>query len=152
MKNIEGLKNELIKLSEKRNGRVVIPICVDFDSTMVNSDYPNIVCENDNCSEILKRWANEYNVGIILDTLRGGDDLQIAVDWCNDKEIPLYGVGSNPIQNNFVFSNKSYGIFSIDDRNIGCPLKESFGKYVVDWEKIVEILEPKLKKLSEMLR
>lgn len=149
MKNIEGLKNELNKLSEKRNGKNIIPICVDFDSTMVNSDYPNVISENDNCSEILKRWTNDYNVGVILDTLRGGDDLQIAVDWCNSKEIPLYGIGSNPTQTKFVFSNKSYGIFSIDDRNIGCPLKESLGKYVVDWEKIVEILEPILIELNK---
>lgn len=149
MKNIEGLKKELSKLSEYRNGKIIIPICVDFDSTMVNSDYPNVISENSNCSEILKRWAKEYNVGIILDTLRGGDDLQIAIDWCNSHEIPLYGVGSNPHQSKFVFSNKSYGIFSIDDRNIGCPLKENLGKYVVDWEKIVEILEPILIELNK---
>ena len=111
MKNVKGLKEELEKLSEYKNGKLVIPICVDFDSTMVNSKYPHVISENDNCSEILKRWADDYNVGIILDTLRGGDDLKIAVEWCNSKGIPLYGVGSNPNQSNFVFSNKSYGIF-----------------------------------------
>lgn len=148
MKNAKGLKEELEKLSEYKNGKLVIPICVDFDSTMVNSQYPHVISENDNCSEILKRWVNEYNVGIILDTLRGGDDLKIAVEWCNSKGIPLYGVGSNPNQSNFVFSNKSYGIFSIDDRNIGCPLKESMGKQVVDWSKIVEMLEPILIELN----
>ncbi len=149
MKNIIGIKNELDKLSERINGKLVIPICVDFDSTMVNSDYPNVISENDNCSEILKRWHKDYNVGIILDTLRGGNDLQIAIDWCESKGIPLYGIGKNPHQVNFVFSNKSYGIFSIDDRNIGCPLKESLGKYVVDWDKIVDILEPILIELNK---
>lgn len=149
MKNIEGLKEELSKLSEIQNGKMIIPICVDFDSTMVNSKYPLVVSENDNCSEILKRWIKDYNVGVILDTLRGGEDLEIAINWCKEKGIELYGIGKNPNQTKFVFSNKSYGIFSIDDRNIGCPLKESMGKYVVDWEKIIEILEPILIELNK---
>lgn len=149
MKNIDGLKEELNKLSETKNGKLIIPICVDFDSTMVNSNYPEIISENDNCSEILKRWIKEYNVGIILDTLRGGEDLEMAINWCNEKGIELYGVGKNPNQTNFVFSNKSYGIFSIDDRNIGCPLKGSLGKFVVDWKKIIEILEPILIELNK---
>ncbi|MBR6516947.1 MAG: hypothetical protein IKT40_08955 [Bacilli bacterium] len=149
MKNIEGIKNELEKLSERIDGKLIIPICVDFDSTMVNSAYPNIISENDGCSTILKRWIKEYNVGVILDTLRGGEDLKMAVEWCESKGIPLYGVGKNPNQSKFVFSNKIYGIFSIDDRNIGCPLKESLGKMVVDWEKIVEILEPILIELNK---
>ena len=70
MKSIDGLKLELETLSEMRNSKSIIPICVDFDSTMVLSDYPYVKRENGNCSEILKRWVEEYNVGIILNTMR----------------------------------------------------------------------------------
>ena len=67
-----------------------------------------------------------------------------------EKEIPLYGIGENPTQKNWTNSNKAYGIFNIDDINVGCPLKFEDGKYLVDWDKIVEILEPKLKELNEL--
>lgn len=42
------------------------------------------------------------------------------------------------------------GILSIDDINVGCPLIFENGKYLVDWDEIVKILEPKLKELSEL--
>ena len=150
MKNIEETKIELEKLSEMKNNKSIIPILVDFDSTMVLSDYPFIKKENGNCSEILKRWVNEYNVGIILNTMRSGEHLDIALEWIKSKDIPLYGVGENPTQSLWTSSNKPYGIFSIDDINVGCPLRYEGGKYLVDWDKIVEILEPKLKTLSEL--
>ena len=151
MKTIEGLKNELDKLSEKMNGKNIIPICVDFDSTMVLSQYPNIICENGNCSEILKRWTKDYNVGIILNTMRSDDELKIALDWINEKKIPLYGIGENPTQKKWTNSTKCYGILSIDDINVGCPLifNEQYQKYLVDWDKIVEMVEPILIKLNE---
>ena len=148
MKSIDGLKLELETLSEMRNSKSIIPICVDFDSTMVLSDYPYVKRENGNCSEILKRWVKEYNVGIILNTMRSDDHLQIALDWIKEKGIPLYGIGENPTQKNWTNSNKAYGVFNIDDINVGCPLKFEDGKYLVDWDKIVEILEPKLKELN----
>jgi hypothetical protein len=150
MKDIEGTKEELKVLSEMKNNKNIIPILVDFDSTMVLSDYPYIKKENGNCSEILKRWVNEYNVGIILNTMRSDEHLQIALDWIESKGIPLYGVGENPTQKYWTNSNKPYGIFSIDDINVGCPLRREEDKYLVDWDKIVELLEPKLKTLSEL--
>lgn len=148
MKCVEEFKKELKVLSEMRNDKSIIPICVDFDSTMVLSDYPYVIRENGNCSEILKRWVEEYNVGIILNTMRSDDHLQIALDWIKEKGIPLYGIGENPTQKKWTNSNKAYGVFNIDDINVGCPLKFEDGKYLVDWDKIVELLEPKLKELN----
>lgn len=108
MKDIEGTKEELKVLSEMKNDKNIIPILVDFDSTMVLSDYPYIKKENGNCSEILKRWVNEYNVGIILNTMRSDEHLQIALDWIESKGIPLYGIGENPTQNVWSNSRKPY--------------------------------------------
>lgn len=150
MKTIDGTKDELKRLSEMKNNKTIIPILVDFDSTMVLSDYPYIIKENGNCSEILKRWVKEYNVGIILNTMRSDEHLQIALDWIKEKEIPLYGIGENPMQKLWTNSRKSYGVLNIDDINVGCPLRYEGGKYLVDWNKIVELLEPKLKTLSEL--
>ena len=108
MKTIFGTKDELNRLSEMKNNKPIIPILVDFDSTMVLSDYPYVIRENGNCSEILKRWVKDYNVGIILNTMRSDEHLQIALDWIKEKEIPLYGIGENPTQKLWSSSRKAY--------------------------------------------
>lgn len=149
IKHIERLKQELIEISEMQNNKPIIPICVDFDGTVVTHEYPLIGQENDNCSEILKRWINEYNVGIILDTMRSGDTLKEAIKWFEERGVPLYGIGKHPTQNKWTESNKSYGIFSIDDRNVGVPMKYDLGIGRVDWQRVCDILEPKLKELNK---
>lgn len=147
MKNISGIIRELTALSEDK----IIPISVDFDSTVVISQYPNIGMDNGNVVSILKRWIEEYNVGIILYTMRDGKSLEEAVNWFKEREIPLYGIGENPTQHNWTTSRKCYSIFCIDDHNIGVPLindKEN-GKLYVDWDKVNDIVEPMLKEIKE---
>ena len=131
------------------NQKPIIPICVDFDGTVVTHKYPLIGEENDNCSEILKRWIRDYNVGIILDTMRSGETLNQAVEWFNERNVPLYGVGKHPTQTKWTESNKSYGIFSIDDRNGGVPMKYGLGIGRVGWGRVCGILEAKLKELAK---
>ena len=127
-----------------------ISIALDFDGTVVEHDYPYIGKENGNCSEILKRWVKEYNVEIILDTMRGGKMLQDALKWFNDREVPIFSVGKHPIQESWTDSTKAYALFSIDDRNVGCPVKyDGKKRYMVDWEKVCEILEPILKRINK---
>ena len=42
------------------------------------------------------------------------------------------------------------GILSIDDINVGCPLRYEDNKYLVDWIEIKKIVEPILKKLNDI--
>jgi hypothetical protein len=126
-----------------------ITIALDFDGTVVEHEYPYIGKENDNCSEILRRWVNEYNVGLILDTMRGDKELTEAIEWFKERNIHLYGVQEHPTQKNWTKSTKAYAHYSIDDRNVGCPLHNEFGKRGrVNWDKIVEIFEPVLKQYN----
>lgn len=147
MKNISGIIRELKYLSKDK----IIPISVDFDSTVVISQYPNIGKDNGNCVAILKRWVEQYNVGIILYTMRDGKQLEEAVNWFNERNIPLYGVQYEPNQHTWCSSNKCWSIFSIDDHNVGVPLinDEESDKLCVDWEKVNELLEPILIKINE---
>ena len=127
-----------------------ITVCVDFDGTMVQHEYPDIGKETEGCVETLKRWVDEYNVGIILDTMRSGDSLDEAVAWCKEKGIKLYGISKDPEQEKWTDSPKAYAPFSIDDRNVGCPLV--YGKSrrpYVNWYKIVEIFEPVIKMFAK---
>ena len=114
-----------------------LPICVDFDSTMIITDkYPNIIGENKPCVKVMKKWI-ENGVGIILWTIRDGDALQEAVNWCKEQGLELYGINENPIQINFSKSKKIYGCLRIDDSNVGTKLIHD-NKYRprVDWEYI----------------
>lgn len=149
MINVNDYKREMNDICEKKKEKHIIPICVDFDGTCVVHKYPFVGKTNGNVVEILKRWIKEYNVGIILDTMRGDDTIDAAIKWFNDNEIPLYGIGKHPTQNTWTTSNKAYAPFSIDDRNVGVPLiQEDYERPRVDWDKIVEIFEPILKKLN----
>ena len=88
----------------------IITICVDFDGTVVEHCYPYIGNESPNCSEIMKRWIDEYEIGFILDTMRDGKELDEAVKWFEERGVDLYGVGKNPTQEKWTKSNKCHGI------------------------------------------
>lgn len=114
-----------------------LPICVDFDSTMIITDkYPNIIGENKPCVKVMKKWI-ENGVGIILWTIRDGDALQEAVNWCKEQGLELYGINENPTQKQWNSSKKCYSVLKIDDANVGTKLIYD-DKYRprVDWDYI----------------
>ena len=148
IKKIMSNKKDFVCKHQWKYGYPVITICVDFDGTVVEHCYPYIGEESPNCSEIMKRWIDEYQIGFILDTMRDGKELEEAIEWFEEREVDLYGVGKNPTQEEWTSSNKCHGHFSIDDRNIGCPLMiGSNGHPMTDWNKIVEEYEPIIKDL-----
>lgn len=132
MMHTRELKNEMSDLCKK-----VLPVCIDFDGTCVRHCYPFIGEENEHCVEVLKKWV-DAGVGLILDTMRSGKELDEAVKWFEEREIPLYGIGTNPTQSSWTKSNKAYGVFSVDDRNIGTPLIYDEVRSRVDWKRIDE--------------
>lgn len=126
-----------------------VTVCVDFDGTMVQHEYPHIGPEAEGCVETLKRWIEDYNVGIILDTMRSDEALEDAIDWCQKRGIKLYGIGCDPNQKRWTRSKKAYAPFSVDDRNIGCPLIYGKSKRpYVDWKSVNELFEPILKAIN----
>lgn len=150
MGNNQYFKKELSDIAEWDDKKPIIPIVFDFDGTVVSHKYPSIGKENENCVDIMKKWTRDYNVGWILDTMRSGKELDEALKWCEDRSIKLYGIGKHPTQKEWTSSPKAYGIFSIDDRNVGVPLiydKEERPR--VDWKKIDELMKPILTRISK---
>lgn len=129
----------------------IIPICVDFDATLTDANlYPHIANENPHAFDIMKEWTKKYNVGWVLDTMRGGKDREAAIAFCKERGIEFYAVGRTKEQKTWTDSTKAYGIFSIDDRNVGVPLKHNKEGYAsVDWLKIKELLEPTLERIKK---
>lgn len=142
--NARHIQDEINDLVGKK-----LPICVDFDGTICVHEYPLIGEENKPCIEILKKWQ-ENGIGIILDTMRDGKTLEEAVKWLKERGIKLYGIGKEPDQDKWTKSNKAYGIFSIDDRNLGVPLITSKNERPrVDWKKIDELYTEQLLKMAK---
>jgi hypothetical protein len=75
--------------------------------------------------------------------MRSGKELEDAVNWFAENDIPLYGVQRNPSQDTWTNSPKCYAQIYIDDAALGCPLtfdEALSGRTFVDWTEVREIL------------
>lgn len=117
-------------------------ILIDFDGTCVQHKYPEIGEDIEHCQEVLKRLV-ECGHNIILNTMRDKKELKAAVQWFSDKNIKLYGINENPSQKSWTTSKKIHGDISIDDINLGIPLKfnKEINRNYVDWYEIERLLE-----------
>lgn len=114
-------------------------VAVDFDGTVVFHEYPDIGQPVPKALDILKRLQVDNH--IILNTMRGGKELEDAVQWFKQNGINLYGINNNPTQSSWTSSPKVYAQFYIDDAAIGCPLLHDLhSRPCVDWEKIEKYL------------
>lgn len=114
-----------------------MPICVDFDNTIVIDAFPQVGPPVPYALDVLKRWS-AYGAGIVLTTMRSEQQLDDAVLYLRQNGLELYGIQKDPFQDEWTTSPKCNGIFCVDDRNIGCPLIEIEGNKVVDWKTIME--------------
>lgn len=109
-------------------------IAIDFDGTIVKHEYPKIGVPVPDAVRVIKRLQKICR--IILLTMRSGDELKQAVQYCEDNGIILWSVNSNPEQKSWTESEKVYANFYIDDASIGCPLVRDHHRPYVDWPKV----------------
>jgi hydroxymethylpyrimidine pyrophosphatase-like HAD family hydrolase len=112
-------------------------IAVDFDGTCVTHEYPNVGKEI-GAAQVLKRITDAGHK-IILFTMRSGKELQDAVNWFKQNDIPLFGINENPEQHTWTESPKPYAHMYIDDAAFGCPLifnDEISSRGFVNWQVI----------------
>lgn len=127
-----------------------IPVCIDFDGTVVTHMFPYVGDDVPGAEDWLRRLVEKYNVGLILDTMRSGKHLADAVKWFEDRNIPLMGISKHPTQHTWTNSPKAYGEYSIDDRNVGTPLVYDpiSGRMAVDWEKVGPMLVERINRVG----
>lgn len=119
-------------------------IAIDFDGTCVTHDYPQI--GKDIGSIPVLKLLVESGHKLILFTMRDSTQLEDAINWFKENNIPLYAKQINPTQIHWTKSNKCYANLYIDDAAIGCPLSENpelSDRPFVDWNKVKEILKEK---------
>lgn len=119
-------------------------IALDFDGTVVTHDYPRIGKPLPNCIPTLRKLI-DAGAKICLNTMRSGSELEEAVNYLLENNIPLYGINSNPNQSDWTSSPKVYAHIYIDDAALGCPLLneiEFSNRPFVDWTAVDKLLFP----------
>lgn len=112
-------------------------IAVDFDGTIVTHRYPAIGDEIPSAITTLKMLAAERH-RLILWTVREGELLDEAVEWCRKRGLEFYAVNKDfpeeDVQRNKDYSRKLRVDLFIDDRNLGG---------LPDWGTIYEMITQK---------
>ena len=96
-------------------------IAVDFDGTIVEHRYPTIGEEIPFATETLKILAQERHK-LILWTVREGELLEEAIEWCRQRGVFFYSVNKDypeEEKSHNGFSRKLKADLFIDDRNLG---------------------------------
>lgn len=98
-------------------------IAVDFDGTIVEHRYPEIGEERPFATEVLKKLIADRHK-LILWTMRNGELLDQALDWCRERGVEFYAVNSISHdrlkeERSKYLSYKLDADLFIDDRNVG---------------------------------
>ena len=96
-------------------------IAVDFDGTIVEHRYPKIGEEIPFATETLKILDQERHK-LILWTVREGELLEEAIEWCRQRGVFFYSVNKDypeEEKSHNGFSRKLKADLFIDDRNLG---------------------------------
>ena len=96
-------------------------IAVDFDGTIVEHRYPRIGEEIPFATETLKMLIKDQH-RLILWTVREGELLEEAVEWCRKRGVEFYAVNRDypeEQKRDRGFSRKVKADLFIDDRNLG---------------------------------
>jgi hypothetical protein len=95
-------------------------IAVDFDGTIVEHAYPKIGKPIPFALEVLKKLQQEEHHTLVLWTVREGDLLQDALDYCGKQGLKFYAVNKNyPEEEMEDNPRKLMADIFIDDKNIG---------------------------------
>lgn len=96
-------------------------IAVDFDGTIVEHRYPRIGKERPFAIETLKKLQKEQH-RLILWSVREGELLEEAVEFCRERGLEFYAVNSNYAEEtpqSDHYTRKLKADLFIDDRNLG---------------------------------
>lgn len=99
-------------------------IAVDFDGTIVEHRYPQIGKELPFAVSTLRQLQKEQpELRLILWTVREGELLRQAVEWCRQRGLEFFAVNSNypeelPVTSDYSCRKVTADLY-IDDRNLG---------------------------------
>ena len=99
-------------------------IMVDFDATLVDSDYPTIIRLKPHAQEVMKKW-HEQGIYLIINTCRNGKAEWEAETFLFDNKVPFHKINDHaPFVKDKYFdphhpiSRKIYANLQIDDTSL----------------------------------
>lgn len=116
-KNVRETQENAGRQTHKKD----MTIAVDFDGTIVEHCYPEIGKEIIFATDTLKALIKDGHQ-LILWTVREGELLEEAVEWCRERGVEFFAVNKNYPEENVedpFYSRKLKAEIFIDDRNIG---------------------------------
>lgn len=118
-------------------------IAIDFDGTVVSHEFPRIG-KDIGAIPVLKKFI-EHGYKLILLTMRDGENLENAIRWFEDNEIPLYDVNKNRSQLKWTTSRKVHADIYIDDQALGIPLTydPNCRRPYVNWSEVEKLMTQK---------
>jgi hypothetical protein len=123
-------------------------VAVDFDGTIVDHQYPRIGPLVPESIEWLQKWQS-HGIQLILWTMRSGEKLAEAVQFCEDHGIFFDSVNKGIGDREWTDSPKAYAHIYVDDAAFGCPLRPSSQAKInpqVDWD----IVGPAIMKIKNV--
>ena len=123
-------------------------IAVDFDGTIVEHEYPKIGKEKIFATETLRQLIKDGH-RLILWTVREGELLDEAVEWCRQRGVEFYAVNKDfpeeNISKNEQFSRKIKADVWIDDLNVGgLPDWGTIYRIITEKKTLQQVIEEKL--------
>lgn len=96
-------------------------IAVDFDGTIVTHEYPKIGRDIPFAIDTLKRLQKDFQIILVMWTVREGRLLDEAVEYCRERGLEFYAVNANyPEENEREQQPRKLKVdLFIDDRNLG---------------------------------
>lgn len=122
-------------------------IAIDFDGTLVEHAYPKIGAEVRDAFKWLRQFQAR-GAKLILWTIRSGQELADAINFCRLRGIEFWGINENPDQSSWSNSRKAYAHLYIDDAAFGCPTNPDTGRSnrpSADWE----VIGPRVDRILE---
>lgn len=117
-------------------------IALDFDGTLVKHAWPEIG-EDLKAVPHLKSIQQAFpKVRYMLWTVRSGDTLCEAIQWCFNQGLILWSVNCNPDQSAWSTSGKAHAHCYVDDTAVGAPLIYPGGgaRPYIDWSSMGPLL------------
>lgn len=110
-------------------------IGIDFDGTIVEHEFPAIGRPVPGAIDAMLAFQ-EAGAQLVLWTMRSGEHLDEALDYCRGHGVEFWGINRNPEQHTWTESPKAYCQLYIDDAAFGTPLTRdpySGKRPYVDW-------------------
>jgi len=119
-------------------------IAIDFDGTIVEHSFPYIGEPVDGAISWMKLFQKS-GAELILWTMRSGETLDAAVEYCKENGIEFIYHNEHPQE--WTTSKKAYAHIYIDDAAFGCPVvMTKSGSCVVNWDIVGPVVEDRIKR------